>query len=82
MCLYSNAYDAYLFLETKESKNLEYLTPAIYNDHANVIKFMKVSSNSTKSENAEIQTTSFSKESVENGDLFKPVLNNIMTTYK
>ena len=50
MCLYSNAYDAYLFLEIKESKNLEYLTPAIYNDHANVIKFMKVSSNSTQSE--------------------------------
>ena len=50
MCLYSNAYDAYLFLEIKESKNLEYLTPAIYNDHPNVIKFMKVSSNSTQCE--------------------------------
>ena len=29
MCLYSNAYDMYLFLEISENKNTEYLTPAI-----------------------------------------------------
>ena len=31
---------------------------------------------------AEIQKTSFPKESVENADLYKPILNKIMTTHE
>ena len=44
---------------------------------------MKITSNSEQTENtkrAERQKTSFSKEYVENADLYKPVLNEIMTT--
>ena len=49
-CLYSNVYDAYLFLEIRENENTEYLTPTYYlnNHYANVIKFAMFSSNSTQ----------------------------------
>ena len=42
---------------------------------------MKVTSNSTKYKNAERQKTSFPKESVENADCYKSVLNKIVTTH-
>ena len=64
MCLYLNVYDAYLFLEISKNKNIEYLTYYINNDCAN----------------AEIQKTSFPKESVENADFYEPISNKIMTT--
>ena len=44
---------------------------------------MKIASNSEQVENtkrAERKKTSFPKEQVENTDLYKPVLNKIMTT--
>ena len=41
MCLYSNVYDAYLFLEISENKTIEYLTYYINNDLANVMKIMR-----------------------------------------
>ena len=46
--------------------------------------FMKVTANSIKhnAKSAERQKTSFPKESVENADLHKLVLNKILTTYK
>ena len=47
MCLYSNFYDAYLFLEINKNEKTEYLLSTIY--RANVLKFMKVTSNSTQS---------------------------------
>ena len=72
----------YLFLEIREKRNRVPDTCYINNDRANVITFMYVSSNWHDAKNAEIQTTSFSKESVENADLYKPVLNKIMTTYE
>ena len=46
-------------------------------------RFMKSTSNSEQAGNtksAERQKTSFPKEQVENTDLYKPVLNKIMTT--
>ena len=46
-------------------------------------KFMKITSNSELAENtksAERQKTSSPKEYVENTDLYKPILNKIMTT--
>ena len=83
MCLYSNAYETIsLFRNTWEEKHRVPDTCYINNDRANVITFMYVSSNWHDAKNAEIQTTSFSKESVENADLYKPVLNKIMTTYE
>ena len=45
--------------------------------------FMKITSNSEQAENTkstERQKKSFPKEQVENTDLYKPVLNKIMTT--
>ena len=54
-------------------------------DCANVIKFMKITSNSThnrqKGQKAKNdKKTSFLKELVENADLHKPVLNKTKTT--
>ena len=72
-----------LFL-INENKNTEYLN----SDYANVIKFMKIISNSTHNKQktqkrAERQKrTSFPKESVENADLYKPILNKIMAAHK
>ena len=47
-------------------------------------KFMKIMSNSEKAENTNAQKdkkkTSFPKEQTENKDLYKPVLNKVMTT--
>ena len=45
---------------------------------------MKVTSNLIRhnAKSAERQKTSFPKESVENADLYKPVLNKIVTTHK
>ena len=50
MCSYLNVYDAYLFLEIGgwEQKHRVPDTYYINNDHASVIKFMKVTSNSTQ----------------------------------
>ena len=48
MFLYSNAYDAYTFLEISENENKEYLHLLYKQYRANVIKFMKVSSNLTQ----------------------------------
>ena len=43
---------------------------------------MKVRSNLHNAESAERQKTSFTKEFVENADLYKPLLNKIMTTHE
>ena len=48
-----------------------------------LLKFMKITSNSEQAENKKRRKTkrnSFPKEQVENTDLYKPVLNKIMTT--
>ena len=52
--------------------------------NTNVIKFIKVTSSAIwhKSKNAERLKTSFAKDSVENADLYKPVLNKIMTAHE
>ena len=44
---------------------------------------MKITSNSVRhnAKRSERQKTSFPKESLENADLYKPVLNKIMTTH-
>ena len=52
-----------------------------------MIEIMKITSNwkqsrQKKTESTERQKDSFPKESVENTDLYKPVLNKIMTTIK
>ena len=54
----------------------------VNNDHGNVIKFMKITSNLHNTKSVEPPKTSFPKKSVENADLYKPVLNKIMTTHK
>ena len=64
-------------------------TPDTYHiniDYVNVIRFGKITSNSTQqaenTSSAERQKTNFPKESVENADdLYDPVLNKIMTTH-
>ena len=66
-----------------QNKNTEYLN----NNYANVIKFIKIISNSTYNRQKtqkirKTKKTSFPKESVENADLYKPVLNKIMTAHK
>ena len=74
----------YLFLEinSDSKKTHSTWTPTIYNDHGNVIKFVKVTSNSTQYKKRRKTKTSFPKESEENADLHKPVLNKIMITHK
>ena len=75
MRFYSNVYGVYLFLEIIKNKNTVYLT------YANVIKFMKFTSNWHDAKSVERQKTSFPKELVENAGLCKPVLNKIMTIH-
>ena len=80
MCLYSNVFDAISLVRNKREQ--KHRVPDIYyinNDHANAIKFMKAISNLTQCKN---RRKSFPKESVENADLYKPVLNKIMTTHE
>ena len=54
----------------------------INNDFANVIKFMKITSNLTRTGRKQKKTpkNSFQKESVENVDLHKSLMSKIMTT--
>ena len=57
----------------------------INNDCTNDRKYMKITLNSTQkrqknTKSAGRQKTSFPKEKVENADLYKPVLNKIMST--
>ena len=57
----------------------------ISNDFANVIKFVKVTSNSTqckKRKKKNKQNTSFPKESVENADLYKTVWYKLIITHE
>ena len=61
------------------NKNTEYLN----NDYANVIKFMNIKSiTSGQHKKVERQKNSFPKELVENVDLYKRLLNKIMTAHK
>ena len=60
---------------------------SLNNDYANGITFMKITSNSTYNrqktqKSAERQQTSFPRESVETADLYKRVLNKIMTVHE
>ena len=67
-----------------ENKNKQYLTPPYYtsNDFANVLKFMKVTSNSAQCKKAQKnKKLVFKKKSVENADLYKPVLNKIVQLF-
>ena len=79
----------YLFLQNDPDKwEQKHRAPDTYHkniDYANVMKFMKINIEfdteqveNTKS--AWRQKTSFPKESVENEDLYIPVLNKVMTT--
>ena len=81
MCLYSNIYDAISHFRKSENKNTVPDTCYIINDRANVIKFMNVRSNSTQCKNQKYKKLVSQKESLENADLYKPVLNKIMTTH-
>ena len=69
------------FLEIGENKNTDYLNKEWLCD-VNVIKFIKVTSNSIRqnAKSIEKQKTNFPKESVKNTDLYKPVFNKIITT--
>ena len=73
----------YLFLEIGENKNTDYLNKEWLCD-VNVIKFIKVTSNSIRqnAKSIEKQKTNFPKESVKNTDLYKPVFNKIITTHE
>ena len=68
-----------------ENKNTQYLN----NDYADVTKFTKIISNSshnrqkTQNKSRKTKKTSFPKKKrVENADLYKPVLNKIVTVHK
>ena len=52
--------------------------------NANVIKFIKVTLNSTwpNAKRVEKEKTVFPKESVENSDLYEPVLNKILAAHE
>ena len=82
MCLYSNIYDAISHFRKSENKNTVPDTCYIINDRAIVIKFMNVRSNSTQCKKQKYKKLVSQKESLENADLYKPVLNKIMTTHK
>ena len=71
------------FLEIGENKNTDYLNKEWLCD-VNVIKFIKVTSNSIRqnAKSIEKQKTNFPKESVKNTDLYKPVFNKIITTHE
>ena len=79
--MYSNFYDVNKLFLISEKKNANYVPNK---DCANVIKFMKITSNSThnKQERQKAQNDkkkSFLNETVENADLHKPVLNKTNT---
>ena len=61
-------------------------THYLTNDFANVIKFMKVTSNLTGTgrtkKTEKTHKNSFPKESVENANLYKSIMSKIMTTHE
>ena len=66
-----------LFLINK-IKNTEYLN----NDYTNVTKFTKIQHITGRKHKRRKTKNSFPKNLVENPDLYKPVLNKIMTSYE
>ena len=73
-------YRFYKLLLINENKNKEYLN----NDYTHVTKFMKIrhiTGRKHKKAQKDKRTT-FPKESVENPDMFKSVLNKIMTVHE
>ena len=80
----------YLFLQivsnNREQKQRVPDTYYINNNYTDVIEIMKITSNwkqsRQKKQSTERQKDSFPKESVENTDLYKPVLKKIITTIK
>ena len=59
----------------------------IIKDYANVVKFMKITSNSAQNRQKiqkvqNVKKTSFPKEQEENADLCKPIFRKIKTTYE
>ena len=77
----------YKLFPIHESKTRVLDTYYINKDSANVIKFMKIKSNSTHNrqktrKSTDRQKITFPKELIENADFFKHVLNKIMTRHE
>ena len=75
--LWRDIYFYKLFLINK-IKNTEYLN----SDYTNVIKFTKIQHITGRKHKRRKTKNSFPKKWVENPDLYKPVLNKIMTSYE
>ena len=70
-------------LTATENKNRVLDTYYKNNNYANIIKFMKITLNSTENrQKTQKAQNRFPKESVQNADLYKAVLEKIMSTHE
>lgn len=66
----------------KKIRNTWHLQKQFYKDYKNKIEFKTQNEQKTKNKTYREKQSQFSKLQVKKADFYKPILNNIMTTYK